>query len=119
MTNRTKGRILKVCAVAIDVGVPLGVTLMQFPVWVDKSAEATLSGLFVVFAFLSLLPLWKYVRKYLSSPSIWLTWVMLWLLTVALRRIIDEMIIVMAAGAIANIVGWCIFKMGQVIEKKP
>ena len=56
MTNRTKGNILKAIAVTIDVSVPLAATLTQFPLWVEKSSEATMSGLFLIFAFLSCLP---------------------------------------------------------------
>ena len=51
MTNATKGKICKISAVVIDVAVPLIATIMHFPIWVERSSRATVSGLFLIFAF--------------------------------------------------------------------
>ena len=115
MTNRTKGNILKAIAVTIDVSVPLAATLTQFPLWVEKSSEATMSGLFLIFAFLSCLPFIKQIKAYFRSPSVWVVWIVLLALLISLRNIIDEMIIVCFWGAVANIVGAGIYKVGEKV----
>ena len=55
MQRITKGKICKISALVLDVGAPFAATLSQFPVWIDRSANATISGLFILFAFLSLI----------------------------------------------------------------
>lgn len=119
MTNRTKGNILKAIAVTIDVSVPLAATLTQFPLWVEKSSEATMSGLFLIFSFLSCLPFIKQIKAYFRSPSVWVVWVVLLVLFVCLRNIIDEMVVVCFFGTIANAIGACIYKLGDIIGNKP
>ena len=118
MTNRTKGDILKTLAVAIDVSVPLAATLTQFPVWIEKSSEATVSGLFLVFALLSCLPFLKQIKAFLRSPAVWMIWVVLFALFVCLRNIIDEMITVCFFGTVANVIGAAIYKLGNIIGNK-
>ena len=69
MTNATKGKVIKGAAVTLDVAAPLIATLSQFPVWVERSSEATVSGLFLIFALLSILPFLKVIKEYFKSPS--------------------------------------------------
>jgi len=117
--NATKGKIIKVCAVCIDVAAPLAATLTQFPVWVKQSSEATVSGLFLIFAFLSALPFIKQLKAYLKSPSVWVVWVALLALLICLRNIINETIVVCFVGAVANVVGSGIYNLGKIVESKP
>ena len=117
MSRKTKGAILKSLAIVIDVGAPLAATFSQFPLWVEKSSEATVSGLFLVFAFLSSLPFIKQIKAYFKSPSAWVVWVVLFVLLVPLRNIIDEMLIVSLVGALANMIGAIIYKLGVNVSR--
>ena len=119
MKNTTKGKICKISAVAIDVVAPLAATCSQFPIWVDKSSAATVSGLFLVFAFLSAIPFMKQIKAYLKSPSAWFMWCIFLILFVALRNIIDQMLVGCFVDLIANACGAGIHKVGEIIEKKP
>ena len=119
MTNSTKGNILKAAAVTIDVSVPLAATLTQFPIWVEKSSEATMSGLFLIFAFISCLPFIKQIKAYFRSPAVWAVWVLLVVLLVCLRNIIDQMVVVCFFGTIANMIGAGVYKLGNIIGNKP
>ena len=56
MKNRTKGAIIKGAAITLDVVAPLVATLSQFPLWIEKSADATMSGLCLIFILISCLP---------------------------------------------------------------
>ena len=118
MKNTTKGKIIKGCAVGLDVAAPLAATFTQFPLWVEQSSEATMSGLFLVFAFLSALPFIKQIKAYFKSPSVWVVWVILFVLFILLRNIINEMIIVCFVGVLSNIVGTCIYNLGKAIGDK-
>ena len=119
MKNTTKGKICKITALTVDVAAPLAATISQFPIWVDKSSAATISGLFLVFAFLSAIPFMKQIKAYLKSPSAWSMWCIILVLFVALRNIIDQMLIVCLVGLIANACGAGLHKAGEYIEKKP
>ncbi len=119
MKNTTKGKLIKGAAVLVDVAVPLGVTFSQFPVWVEESAEATMSGLFLIFALLSCLPFLKQIKEFFKSPSVWVLWIILFAILTALRSIIDQMIFVCFWGMVANIIGAGIYKLGGIVEALP
>ena len=116
MTNATKGKCIKATAIGIDVLVPLMATLSQFPIWVDRSAGATMSGITVLLAILSAVPLFKWVKKHIETPSAWMMWLVLFGVLLAVSAIIDEMVVVAGWGALANAVGAGIFKWGEKVE---
>lgn len=113
MQKTTKGKILKISALVLDVGAPLAATISQFPVWIDRSAEATISGLFVLFAFLSAIPFFRQIKAYFKSPSAWVMWCIIFVVLIALRAIIDEIIVICMIGAVANVIGAGLHKLGD------
>lgn len=119
MKNVTKGKIIKASAVAIDVAVPFAATLTQFPIWIDRSSSATVSGLFLIFAFLSAIPFINQIKAFLKSPSVWVMWIVLLILFIALRNIIDEMLVVCFAGSVSGVVGAVLYKIGGAVGEKP
>ena len=118
LTRKTKGRILQGFALGLDVGAPLIATLTQFPAWIERSAESTVSGLFVVFALLSAIPLFKHFKEIFKSPSITLLWGIALALFIALRNIIDEMIIICLVGVISNFLGGYVYRKGKTLTDK-
>lgn len=118
MKNATKGKMIQGFAIFLDVAVPLAATFSQFPLWVEQSSEATMSGLFLVFAFFSILPFLKQLKTFFQSPSVPVIWIILFFLFVALRNIINEMIIVCFAGMIANLIGAGIYNIGKSVAAK-
>ena len=118
MRNSTKGKIFKTSAVVLDVSVPLAATLTQFPAWVERSSDATVSGIFLLMAFFSVLPFLKQLKAYFKSPSVWVVWSLIFALFICLRNIIDEMLIVSFWGMCANIIGAGVYKIGASIEAK-
>ena len=113
LSQRSKGKIIQLAAVALDVGAPLVATLTQFPVWIQRSAESTVSGLFVVFALLSAIPLIRYFKDMFRSPSATIIFGLLLIALIGLKDIIDEMIIVSLVGLISNFVGARVYNAGQ------
>ena len=118
MKNATKGKLIKAGAITLDVGAPLVVTLLMFPIWVDRSAESTVSGLFLLLTFLSCIPFAKWLKSYFKSPDAWVMWCVIFVALVALRRIIEEMQVVAAVGAISNVFGAVLYKIGDSVGSK-
>lgn len=119
ITNKTKGNIIQWAAIiGLDVGAPLIATCTQFPVWVERSAGSTVSGLFVVFALISAIPLFKKGGEILKSPSITLLFGIVLGLLLALKTIVDEMIIICLVGFVSNLVGSAIYKYGVKLSAK-
>ncbi len=118
MKNRTKGAIIKGAAIALDVVAPLVATLSQFPLWIEKSADATMSGLCLIFILISCLPFIKQIREFFKSPSSWMIFTILFVFFVVMRNIIDQMLVVSFVGAVANIAGTGIYALGRHISEK-
>ncbi len=119
MKNKTKGTCVRIGATALCVGAPLGTTIAQFPIWVATSDKATISGMFLVLAFICCLPFTNQLKAYFKSPAIWVVWSVLLALFIALRNIIDQMVIVCFVGLISNSVGSMLYKLGDYIKAKP
>ena len=113
MSNRVKGKILKRLALALDVGVPLCVTLTYFPVWIDRSAGATFSGLSIFLVFLCCIPFYSQLRENFKSPSVPMLWTILFVIFLLLENIVHEIKIVCLFGAISNYVGSILYKLGS------
>lgn len=118
MNNATMGKIIKCIAVLIDVIVPLIATISQFPIWVEQSGEATMSGIFLMLAFFSCLPFVKQIKEYMKSPSVLVLWLSFFLLLTLLKNIINQMVVVCFAGLIANAIGTVIYKIGDSISRE-
>ncbi len=118
MSNRAKGNVICALALFIDVGAPLVATTLHFPIWVERSAEATLSGLFLFLALISIVPLIKVIGRALRSPAAWMIWTLLFCVFAGLRVIINEMVVISLVGMIANIIGAVLHKIGALIAKK-
>ena len=118
MTNATKGKLLCWLAIALDVGVPLAVTLTQFPVWINRSTAATMSGLSLVLVIICCAPFFQQIKEHLKSPSIPLLWIVLFLVFVMLEAIASEIKIICFFGAIANCIGSVIYKHGKTLMEK-
>lgn len=118
MSNTLKRRLIKTTALTIDILPPFIATLTQFPVWVEKGADATLSGTFLVLAFLSCIPFIKQIKAFIKSPSVPILWFAVFVLLTALNNIIDQMIIVSFVGVLSNIIGAFIYKIGDTPNRE-
>lgn len=117
MSDIAKSRVIKAIALAIDISAPLIATLTQFPVWIESSAEATVSGIVLLLAFFSCIPFLKYLKSYFKSPSIPVVWLILFVILTLLNNIIDQMVVVCFVGLISNSIGTLIYKIGDNVGK--
>ena len=119
MKNKTKSKVIRWSSTGLCVAAPFAATLYQFPVWIEQSSEATVSGLFLLFAFFSCVPFIRQIKEYMKSPSSWVLWTIVLISAVALRNIIDQMVIVAAVGLTANIIGLGLYRVADYIGEKP
>lgn len=119
MQKATIGKMIKGGAVAFDVAAPLTATLTQFPVWVERSSEATVSGMFLLLALICVIPFLKQIREYFKSPDAWVIWCVLFVFFVVLQNIVQEMLIVTFVGLVSNLIGKGFYKLGEYIGTRP
>lgn len=96
---------------------PLITTASYFPLWIERSATATVSGVAVFLAILCFVPLYKKILSTLRSPSAPILWTVLAVLMFVMKEIADEMFVVAVVGAISNLVGWAIFKLAKRLRR--
>jgi hypothetical protein len=101
---------MSVLAYGISVVPPLVATLCQFPLWIDTSAQCTLSGLTILLLFLCIAPLIKAAKLYLKSPSIPLVWSAVAVMAFVARSIIEQVCFISVVGVVSSVIGWCLFK---------
>lgn len=119
MKNKTKSKVVRWSSTGLCVAAPFAATLYQFPVWIEQSSEATVSGLFLLFAFFSCVPFIRQIKEYMKSPSSWVLWTIVLISAVAMRNIIDQMVIVAAVGLTANIIGLGLYRVADYVGEKP
>lgn len=110
MRERTKGFILGAVGLTVSTAPPLVTTLMQFPVWVERSEEATVSGIVCFLGLLCLVPLYKHIGRMLRSPSAPVMWGIFAAVMYIMKSIAEQMYIVAVVGVISNVIGWLFFK---------
>ena len=119
MRNSTKGKILRYSSViGLDVGAPLAATFAYFPMWVQRGSDTTISGVFVVFALLSLIPAILVFKQKIKTPAVWTMWVIVFVMLLGLYQIIEQMLVISAVGAASNVLGAGLYKYGENIENR-
>lgn len=118
MSNAVKGRIFKATGLTLDIVAPLIATVSQFPVWIEHSAGATVSGVVLLLAFFCCIPFLKHITAFLKSPSIPILWLVIFVLLTLLNNIIDQMIVVCFVGVISNSLGTFLYKIGEKISPR-
>lgn len=110
MSSRAKYIILSCIAFLISVAPPLVATVLQFPLWIEQSSEATVSGIAVILIFFSCLPFYKAIINYFKSPSAPVVWICICVFMYIMKSIAEEMFIVSCVGAVSNLIGMVCFR---------
>jgi hypothetical protein len=119
MKNKTKSKVIRWSSTGLCVAAPFAATLSQFPVWIEQSSEATVSGLFLLFAFFSCVPFIRQIKEYMKSPAAGVMWTIVLIFAIVLRNIIDQMVFVAAIGLVANIIGLGLYRVADYVGEKP
>lgn len=98
---------------------PAGATLAYFPLFRAAGGRAALSGFVLLLLLFSALPLYRLVKRRLTSPAVWQLWLFAFCLFWLLSSIADEMIVVSFFGLCGNLVGSYFFRKGEHRNDKP
>ena len=80
-------------------------TLSYFPLWREAGYESCIAGGAAILLILCALPIYKLIKRMLTSYSSYLLWLVLFLLFFALSRIADQMTVISLVGFIGNLLG--------------
>ena len=87
--------------------------LFYFPVWHDAGGGKIISGGVLLLILLSILPLFRFIKSIIKSPSVHTLWFLSFLLFFSLSRIAEEMTVISFVGFISNLIGAFFFKLGS------
>lgn len=111
--TKTRSFIFIALGVLISVTAPLIATVTYFPVWRIRGGAETLSGVALVFILICAMPLARLIKRALSSASIPLLWLYIFIVFYALESIAHEVTVVALVGFISNTVGAILYKIGR------
>lgn len=110
MNNKLKYNGLTALGALLCIAPPAVVTLCYFPLWVEKSSSATVSGLSLILILISIIPLFRIIKEHIASPSITLIWIIVGVFCIAFKSIIDQILVISFVGALSSIAGTIVFK---------
>ena len=84
---------------------------MYFPLWLDRGASKSISGVALLFLFVAAIPLFKLITSYLKSPSAPLVWFFIFIIFLMLSKIADEVTVIAFVGFVSNLVGALFFRI--------
>ena len=102
----------------LSVGAPLIATLSFFPAWVAQGGEFVISGFTLLIAIICALPLYRWLKNGISSPSGITVWLVLFLIFFALARVADEMTVIAFIGFVGNLLGGIAFKIRKKLKEE-
>ena len=118
MNNKLKYNGLTALGALLCIAPPAVATLCYFPVWVEKSSSATVSGLSLILILISIIPLFRIIKEHIASPSITLIWVIVCVFCIAFKSIIDQILVISFVGALSSIAGTIVFKARDKVKDK-
>ena len=105
--------LLTLLGVAVST-IPVAVCALSFvPIWKHRGDGAALSGFALILLLLSFVPLFKLVKKMLTSPAAHTMWLICFILFFCLSKIADEMTVISFVGFVSNLIGAAIFKLAD------
>lgn len=111
--KRFGARMLLLLGYLFSVGLPLSATLSCFPIWRARGGASVLAGGTLLLVALCALPLWRTLKAYLKSPSVWGLWLFAFLLFTLVGSIVYEMRIICLFGLIGNLCGALCFFLAR------
>lgn len=109
---------LTVIGAMLCIAPPAVATLMYFPLWVDKSATTTVSGLSMILILISIVPLFKLIKDHLKTPSAPILWAIVCVFAMMFRSIIDQVVVIAFVGTVSSIAGFFVFKARDRMAEK-
>lgn len=104
---------LSVCVIPVTVSI-----FSYFPLWISRGDASILSGLTLMLTALALIPLFKYIKEVLRSPSASTVWFLFFITFFLLSRIANEITVISLVGFIGNLIGALFFRLARRYDGK-
>lgn len=111
--NHTKRLLFRALGLLISV-IPVCVSIFSyFPLWISRRDSSLISGISLLLLCVALVPLYKYIKKALKSPSAPMMWFLSFVIFLLLSRIADEVTVISFVGFVTNLIGSVFFKIAN------
>ena len=116
--NPTKRLLFNALGIMISV-IPVTVSIFSyFPLWIARKDASVLSGISLLLICLAIVPLFKYLKQFLHSPSTPIMWFISFIIFLMLSKIADEMTVISFIGFTTNLIGKLFFKIARKYGKE-
>jgi len=115
---KSKVFLLGFAGVLFCVVPPISVILLYFPLWQGKGYMQVISGLALVLIILAMIPFWKKIKEWIKSPDVFIMWAVLFVLSLLIQNIIDQMVVITFYGAVGNLTGKGLFLWQKHLKTK-
>ena len=116
--NPTKRLLFNALGIMISV-IPVTVSIFSyFPLWIARKDARVLSGISLLLICLAIVPLFKYLKQFLHSPSTPIMWFISFIIFLMLSKIADEMTVISFIGFTTNLIGMLFFKIARKYSKE-
>ena len=97
-------------ACAVCIAPPLIATLNSFPLFIERSSSATVSGLSLILFICCSMPLVKLAGKHINSPASPVLWIVVFAISTMMKNIIDEVCMISLIGLCSGGASFFLFK---------
>lgn len=113
MRRNGRQRALFLLGLLLSTLPPIVATVLYFPIWKARGSVYVISGAALIILLISLIPLWRVIKKALASPSAYVIWLLTFILFFSLSKIADEVTVIAFWGFIGNGVGALLFNFSK------
>ena len=99
-----KRLVLRITGLILCVLPPAIAALEYFPLWLGEGDKA-LSALALLLLLVAAIPLWRFVKSLLASPSIWAVWLVLFLFFTLFATLIEGLTVISLMGFLGGVPG--------------
>lgn len=101
LNNKLKYELIDILSRIVAALPPFIVTLKFFPLWIEASPGATISGVAVLAFIVCMIPMWRKLaewKKYIFSASMPVFWIVMGAVFYFLQNIASSMVYISLAG---------------------
>lgn len=101
LNNKVKYELIDILSRLVAAIPPFITTLCFFPLWIDESPGATVSGVAVLAFIVCMIPMWKKIadlKKFIFSASMPVFWIIVFAVFYFLQHIASSIVIISLAG---------------------
>ncbi len=107
-----RGLGLILCTVPVFLAV-----ISYFPLWREAGGGRLLSGGALLLVILAWVPLFRFIKRLIASPSAYMMWLIIFIVFFMLSKIAEEMTVISFVGFIGNLLGAICFRFAKRGEK--